>query len=36
MCYTSMVGSWLSEMRVIESQFADDVALYATSGIVLS
>ena len=39
MCYTSMVGSWLgtaqlsrlSEMRVSESQFADDVALYATS-----
>ena len=39
-CYISMVGSWfgdrtaksrLSEMRVTESQFADDVALYATS-----
>ena len=28
--------SRLSEMRVTESQFADDVALYATSRIVLS
>ena len=36
MCYTNMVGSWttksrLNEMRVTETQFADDAALYATT-----